>query len=207
MARCLIFCAGEFDGFFFPRKDDYLIAADGGLSHLNRLSITPHAILGDFDSYGYVPSGAEVFPVEKDDTDSMLAIRHGLERGYREFCLYGAMDGPRLEHTLANMQALEFISRRGGIGYLVGNRQIATVVRNETICFPADAEGDISVFCMGSDARVTISGLKYTLTDGLLTAGFPLGVSNSFVGRQAQITATEGSVLVLYDKANGFPRR
>lgn len=209
MARCVIFCAGEFDGFLLPpQKDDYIIAADGGLAHLDRLSITPHAILGDFDSLGYTPAGAQVFPVEKDDTDALLAIRHGLLLGYKEFVLYGALEGPRLDHTLANLQALEFLSREGAVGYLVGNRQIATVLRNECISFPTEAEGTLSVFCMGEDARgVTLSGLKYGLADGTLSAAFPLGVSNSFQGEKAQICVTEGSLLVIFDRKNRLPER
>ena len=82
MGKCIVFCAAEFDKLAQSiAEDDYILAADGGLRHLETLSLKPHAILGDFDSLGYVPQGAAVFPVEKDDTDAMLAVRHGLERG------------------------------------------------------------------------------------------------------------------------------
>ena len=96
MKKCLIFCAAEFDRLAEAVEGgDYILAADGGLRHLNKLNITPHGIIGDFDSLGYVPEGAQVFPVEKDDTDAMLAARKGLELGFREFRFYGALDGPR----------------------------------------------------------------------------------------------------------------
>lgn len=206
MGSCVIFCAGGFDGLIEPVwEGDYILAADGGLSHLEKLGLTPDGILGDFDSLGYVPEGAKVFPVEKDDTDSMLAVRQGLKLGYRRFLLYGSLDGPRLDHTVANFQTLQYLADRGAEGYLVGNHYIATVVKNRTVRFPADAKGILSVFCMGADAvGVTIRGLKYTLEKGTLTAGFPLGVSNHFIGQQASVTVESGSLLLLYDRQNGL---
>lgn len=209
MGRCVIFCAGGFDGLAAPiEKDDYLIAADGGFAHLQKLGLTPHAVLGDFDSLGYVPENANVFPVEKDDTDTMLAIRHALEKGFHEFLIYGALDGPRLDHTVANFQALHFLADRGATGYLIGQTQIATVIKKETVRFSADAQGILSLFCMGEDATgVTLQGLKYPLENGTLTSGFPLGVSNHFTGEAAQITVGSGSLLMLFDRENTLPGR
>ena len=209
MARCIIFCAGEFDGFLLPAEEnDYIIAADGGLAHASRLGLTPNKILGDFDSLGYAPEGAAVFPVEKDDTDAMLAIRRGLSLGYREFILYGSLDGPRLDHTIANFQTLQFLCDHGAFGSLAGNEYLVTVVKNGTLRFPAGCEGTVSVFCLGADAEgVTLKGLYYPLDRGTLTAGFPLGVSNHFTGAEAEITVEKGSLLVLWDRKNGLPER
>lgn len=202
MAKFVIFCAGGFERLLEPiGEQDYLLAADGGLEHVQKLGLQPDEILGDFDSLGYVPQGAKVFPVEKDDTDAMLAARRGLERGYREFVFYGSLDGPRLDHTVANFQTLQFLADHGARGWLVGNTHIVTVVKNGSISFPATAKGTISVFCMGADARgVTIEGLHYTLENGTLSAGFPLGVSNHFVGKPATIRAEDGSLLVIYER-------
>ena len=209
MGNCLIFCAAGFDGLVCPVEEaDYILAADGGLAHVQALGLTPHGILGDFDSLGYVPEGSTVFPVEKDDTDAMLAIKHGLSLGYRSFLLYGSLDGPRLDHTVANFQALQFLSDHGAVGYLLGKDYIVTVLQNETLTFSPDAAGILSVFCMGKDARgVTLTGLQYPLTDGTLTAGFPLGVSNHFIGQEASVSVREGSLLLLFDRKNGLPRR
>lgn len=209
MDRCLIFCAAGFDGLALPLGPrDLVIAADGGLRHTQALGITPDIILGDFDSLGYVPEDSRVFPVEKDDTDAMLAVREGLRRGCREFLLYGALDGKRLDHTLANFQTLQFLADRGANGYLIGENYLVTVVKNGTLRFPATATGILSLFCLGPDARgVTLEGVKYPLTDGTLTPGFPLGVSNHFTGQAARITVRDGSLLVLWDKPCGFPTR
>ena len=209
MGKFVIFCAAEFDELLEPLgREDYLLAADGGLRHLNKLNLKPQGILGDFDSLGYIPEGAEVFPVEKDDTDAMLAARKGLELGYREFLFYGALDGPRLDHTVANFQTLQFLADHGAKGYLVGRDYLVTVVKNEIISFPAEAEGIISLFCLGCDAKgVTIRGLHYELENGTLTPGFPLGVSNHFTGKGATVQVKDGSILAMWDRKNGLPER
>ncbi len=209
MGKCVIFCAAEFDGLAEAlNPEDFVIAADGGLRHTQKLGITPDVILGDFDSLGFAPAGANVFPVEKDDTDSMLAVRHGLGLGYREFLLYGALDGPRLDHTIANFQTLQFLAEHGAYGYLVGKDFILTVLKNGRLTFPASAGGTISVFCMGRDAiGVTETGLFYPLKNSTLTSGFPLGASNHFTAVEASIAVRDGSLLILWDRANGFPQR
>lgn len=207
MKTCVVFCAAEFDALAEEiRPEDYVIAADGGLRHTQALGITPREILGDFDSLGYVPAGATVFPVEKDDTDAMLAARRGLELGFREFRYYGALDGPRLDHTVANFQTLQFLADRGARGYLIGKTALVTVVRDGVLAFPPGREGNLSVFCLGRDARgVTERGLYYTLDNGSLTAGFPLGASNHFTGEAARISVRDGSLLVIWDRSAGFP--
>ena len=209
MKNCVIFCAGGFSGLLEPvDKDDCLLAADGGLAHLQALGLQPDGILGDFDSLGYIPESAKVFPVEKDDTDAMLAVRHGLKLGYERFLLYGSLDGPRLDHTIANLQTLQFLADHDAVGYLIGIDTVATVVKNGQIEFPPAAEGIVSVFCMGSEATgVSLSGLKYPLENATLTAGFPLGVSNHFMGQSTCISVKDGSLLVLWSRKNSeLPR-
>lgn len=209
MGTCVIFCAAEFDRLSLPiGPEDHVIAADGGLRHVQALGITPHTVLGDFDSLGYTPEGANVFPVEKDDTDAMLAIRRGLQLGYRDFLLYGSLDGPRLDHTVANFQSLQYLCDHGAAGFLVGKTYLATVVKNGALIFPAGCDGILSVFCSGADAEgVTLENLYYPLKDARLTAGFPLGVSNHFTRQQARVQVKSGSLLVLWDRKNGFPVR
>ena len=208
MGKCIVFCAAEFDRLACPiEPEDYVIAADGGLQHTQALGIEPQEILGDFDSLGYIPQDARVFPVEKDDTDAMLAARRGLVLGFREFLYYGSLDGKRLDHTVANYQTLQYLADHGARGYLVGQDFLATVVKEGRIFFPEGTEGLISVFCLGADARgVSLRGLYYPLEGGTLTAGFPLGVSNHFTGAPAEISVEEGSLLVMWERKNGFPQ-
>ena len=207
MPKCIIFGAAEFDSLLLPTEQaDLVIAADGGVTHCAQIGLTPNVILGDFDSLGYVPRGAQVFPVEKDDTDVMLAIRHGLDAGYREFLIYGGMEGKRLDHTVANFQALAFLRSQNARGYLIGKDQLATVISKETAVFSPSSEGVLSVFCQGAQAAgVTVRGLQYSLENGSLSADFPLGVSNHFAGVPAEISVKDGSLLLIWDRKNGLP--
>ena len=200
MAKCIIFCAGEFDALLEPIcAEDFIIAADGGLRHTEKLGITPNLILGDFDSLGYTPENALVFPIEKDDTDAMLAVKAGLQQGLRQFILYGALDGPRLDHTVANLQTLLYLLKQGATGKLVGKTQIATALKEGAMKFPAPTKGTVSVFAAGGVAEgVSLKGLKYPLTEGVLTPDFPLGVSNRFLGDEAEISVKKGSLFIVY---------
>lgn len=206
MQSCVIFCAAEFDRLLAPVEDSYIIAADGGLRHLEKLGLIPNVIIGDFDSLEYVPQGAEVYPVEKDDTDSMLAVKLGLQKGFRDFILYGTLDGPRLDHTVANYQLLKYLTEHGARGVLVGLAFCATVVENGEIHFGPNHAGDISVFCIGPEAKgVSIRGLFYELEKGTLSSGFPLGVSNHFTEKEASVSVEQGALLVLWRREAGLP--
>ena len=207
MKSCVIFCAGGFSDLAEPiHNGDYVIAADGGLLHTQKLGLSPDCVLGDFDSLGYAPENALCFPVQKDDTDALLAVRQGLSLGFRRFLLYGSLDGDRLDHTIANLQTLQFLADQGTSGFLVGEKHIVTLIKNGAFQFPRKAKGILSVFCMGADAKgVTLSGLQYPMKNGILTAGFPLGVSNHFTGETARVQVAEGSLLLIYQRENGFP--
>ena len=194
---CIIFGAGSYYGLEYrPQPGDYIIAADGGWQYCKQESIVPDLLL--------VPDFAHIrrVPVEKDDSDMMLAIKAGLAHGQREFHLYGGMGGARSDHTLANMQSLLYLTCHGARGWLYGDKERYTVIRNESITFPAKRQGIMSVFCMGADAEgVSITGAQYPLDGAALSAEFPLGVSNHFVGNPITVSVRKGSLLIgLLDK-------
>ena len=107
----------------------------------------PDLLLGDFDSLTEVPDFAHIHrvPVEKDDSDMMLAIKEGLSRGERTFHLYGGMGGARSDHTLANMQSLLYLACHGAQGWLYGDRERYTGIRNGAITFPAREEDYVGI--------------------------------------------------------------
>ena len=198
---CCIFGAGSFYGL--PRgvqPGDFVIAADGGWRVCQRLGITPDLLLGDFDSLGCVPDFAHILrlPVEKDDTDMVRAVKEGLARGEREFHLLGGMGGQRSDHTIANMQTLAYLTVHGARGWLYGDGERYTAIcGGETLELEARAEGILSVFCLGADAEgVTIQGAQYELESAELTAYFPLGVSNHFVGKAVRVSLDSGCLLI-----------
>lgn len=187
-----------------PGREPLLIAADGGLRHLEAQGLTPDLIVGDFDSLGRVPEGDNILrhPVEKDDTDMMLAVRTALDRGYDAFVLYGGLGG-RLDHTYANLQVLSFLVRRGASGWLLGEGMAVTALGDGgELRFGPAHRGVVSVFCPGPDAAgVCLEGLRYPLRNAVLTSSFPLGVSNQFTGQPARISVERGVLLVMWEES------
>ena len=202
MKRCIVFSAGTFYGLRQrPMPGDYVVAADAGYLACLVAGVTPDLLLGDFDSMDCpadFPNDIRTAPVEKDDTDTMLAVCAGLERGCDTFYFYGATGGKRLDHTLANFQTLLWLRRQGARGYIYGDDFVWTVAENENITIPGTVEnGLVSVFCLGAPAKgITTTGLYYPLTDASLSADQPLGVSNHMAGEQAEITVRDGALLI-----------
>lgn len=201
MKTCHIVGAGEMGGAKIHVKEgDFLIAADAGYAEIERQGLVADLIVGDFDSLGHAPKGENVIqhPVMKDDTDTMLAVKMGLERGFSQFFLYGMLGG-RLDHTIANLQTLTFIAENGARGYILGGNTVICAVKDGEISFNSSAEGTISVFCLGKPAQnVTIKGLLYEVEDVTLTPDMPLGVSNEFTGKDANIRVNNGCITVLF---------
>ena len=186
------------DACIRPREGDFVIAADGGYAALQALGVTADLVVGDFDSLGYVPQAEEVVqhPVMKDDTDMMLAVKLGLDRGYRNFVLTGSVGG-RLDHTLANLQTLMYLAQQGARGMLYGEGTVITVLKDGSLTLMG--EGVLSVFCLSGEARgVTEQGLLYGLDNAVMVSGYPIGVSNEFTGVPATISVTDGTLIILW---------
>jgi len=202
MQICYLFCA--LPAGYVPKidPDDYVVAVDAGYARLG--GVKPDLVVGDFDSLGYVPEGETVvrLPVHKDDTDTLFAVKLGLEKGYKKFVILGGV-GERLDHTLANIQALMYLTGRGARGCLVGANESLAMIKDGSLSFAGSPEGIVSVFAYGGTAYgVTLEGLEYPLDGATLTTDYPLGVSNAFTGRPARVTVEQGSLLVVW--SGGF---
>ena len=199
MKTCYIFCALPVSSLPEIDADDLVIAADAGYRQLG--GIKPHLVVGDFDSLGYVPREEAVveLPVRKDDTDALFAVKLGLSRGFRRFVLLGSVGG-RLDHTLANIQALAYLTTRSARGVLVGENEKITMLQNGSLNFLGAPEGIVSVFAYGGTATgVTEERLAYPLNCATVTTDFPIGVSNEFTGQPARITVEDGCLLIVWN--------
>lgn len=201
MKQCFIFCAGTYYGLRKkPEPNDLILAADAGYRICKKEGIIPHLVLGDFDSMEEPKTTAKTLrvPVEKDDTDTMLAVKTGLEKGCDTFYFYGGTGGKRLDHTIANLQALLYLAERGARGYLYDDNFVFTAIHNETITIPKGPEwGLMSVFCLSAPAKgVSETGVQYPLDNVILTPDVSLGVSNHILEESAKVTVTDGSLVV-----------
>ena len=198
---CYIFGALPVNEFNFKINDnDIVIAADAGLKNIEKFNISPDYIIGDFDSLGYKPDldNTIVHPIEKDDTDTLLAIKKAFDLGYKNFRVFGCTGG-RLDHTLANVQAASFITNNCGKAIFYGDSENFTVIKNDIYYFDESNAGNISIFALTSCNNVCIKGLYYELDNVKLTPDFPLGVSNKFINKKAEISVENGKLLIIWD--------
>ncbi|MBO7179703.1 MAG: thiamine diphosphokinase [Clostridia bacterium] len=202
MKTCYIFGALDTKAVDFkPQENDLIIAADGGYSTLKKLNIKPDLVVGDFDSLGSAPDGENIIkhPIKKDDTDTLLAIKIGFEKGYEKFVIYGAIGG-RLDHTVATIQSATYVAQNGGIAYICDDNHTVTAIKNSCIKFKATAKGYISVFALSGAAKgVKINGLLYPLDNAEILPDFPLGVSNEFLGKESAISVSDGVLTIIFE--------
>lgn len=210
MGTCVLIGAGDFTPVDIAIKDDDMcIAVDGGYLYCRMVGIEPDLIVGDMDSIDESvekaleeikenqPDKLVVLNPEKDDTDTLAALRIGLERGYKDFRIYGAMGG-RVEHTIANIQCLSFLKNKGAKAYIMDANVMMTVIKDETVRFNAEMEGYMSLFALGEKAQgVTITGMKYLLDKAVVTNDYPIGISNEFIGTEGQVTVEKGMLLLI----------
>lgn len=209
MNRCVIVGGGEIADLRYVRgligETDYIVCADSGYAHCINMGVVPHLVLGDFDSYGgEVAVECEMlrYQVEKDDTDTMLAVKEALKRGFTEILLFGMLGG-RLDHTLANIQTLIYGTNRGA-SLCICDKDcwITAVPGGKSIAVPCREGFALSVFSHSGESRgVTLKNVYYPLHDAVLTNEFPLGVSNHFLpGQEAAISVEEGMLVVVCNK-------
>ena len=202
MKTCYIFgaldcCVTDFK----PQKDDFIIAADGGYNTLKKLNIKPDLVVGDFDSLGSIPENENIIkhPVKKDDTDTLLAVKIGLEKGYKTFVIYGAIGG-RLDHTVATIQTATYVAENGGNAYIYDDNFTITCIKNSSINFKDSAKGYVSVFALSGVAKgVSIAGLLYELKEAEISPSFPIGVSNEFIGKESEISVKKGILTIIFE--------
>ncbi|MEG1869484.1 MAG: thiamine diphosphokinase, partial [Oscillospiraceae bacterium] len=144
MNRCVIFGGGDITDYNYVLTKinctDYIICADSGYKHTVRLGIKPNLAVGDFDSMEQnLVNNCEVMACSpyKDDTDTMIAVKTALQKGYTEIVLFGMLGG-RFDHSIANLQTLRYIAEHGGKAWILDLTAEITVIINGTAKFNGD---------------------------------------------------------------------
>ena len=175
--RCVIVGGADIGDYArvkqYLREDDAIVFCDSGLKHLEALDVKPALIVGDFDSHCNPHLDVEtiVLPCEKDDTDTVFAVKTMVQRGYDDFLLIGVI-GARLDHTLGNVSILLYLDSLGKKAEIVDDYSEMQIVSKDEVSIE-DKYPFFSLLNIKGCARgITIRDAKYPL-DGTELEGYP----------------------------------
>lgn len=203
MKRCVIIGGASIENYDIIRKhlkeDDFYIFCDSGLKHLEALGVNPHFIVGDFDSHQNPNLDVEtiVLPCEKDDTDTVFAVKEAVRRGFDDFLLIGVV-GARIDHTLCNVSILLYLDSLGKKGCIVDDYSQMQIVADEPV-YIDDSYAFFSLLNISGTAKgITIENAKYPLHSAEITCEYQYGVSNEVLpGKTTKVTVDEGKLLLI----------
>lgn len=206
LKRCVIVGGADIGNYSFLREtllpDDYVIFCDSGLKHLAALQVKPSLIVGDFDSHEnpHLDTETIVLPCEKDDTDTVYAMKAAIKRGFDTFLLIGVVGG-RLDHTIGNISMLLYLDSHGCKGTIIDDYSEMEIVSSA----PAYIEDRYAFFSLlnitGCAKGISIQNAKYPLDDGEITCEYQYGVSNEVIpGKTAIVSVREGKLLLIKDR-------
>ena len=203
MRRCVIVGGADISNYdriiAHIKSDDFVIFCDSGLKHMEKLAVKPSLIVGDFDSHENPHLDVEtiVLPCEKDDTDTVFAVKEAVKRGFADFLLIGVV-GARLDHTLGNIYVLEYLSSLGLTGKIVDDYSEMEYVTIASALVEDSFSYFSTINISGVTRNISIENAKYPLHNAEIQSGYQYGISNEVLpGKNAKITLGEGSVLLI----------
>jgi thiamine pyrophosphokinase len=202
----------------WPGWDDGLelvVAADGGARHAAALGRSVDRWVGDGDSLGSDGVAAlraagvpvRLVPVDKDASDTELAILDAVDLGADDITIVGALGGARFDHGLANVTLLDAPALVGRQARLLEPGARVSLLRGpSTIVLEGQAGDIVTLLPLGDDADgVTTEGLRYPLADETLSAGRTRGLSNARLVGRSRISLRGGRLLVVETPATLSP--
>lgn len=181
------------------REDDFTVYCDSGLRHEKGTGAKPDLIVGDFDSHKQPDTGTEtiVLPREKDDTDTVFAVKEAVGRGFEEFLLVGVTGG-RFDHTFGNVSILLYLDSIGKTARIMDDYAEMEIVSGKA----AEIRNGFSFFSLlnisGTARGITIRGAKYPLEGAEIRSEYQYGISNEVLpGETATVSVKEGRLLLV----------
>lgn len=199
-----------------------VVAADGGVRHAPALGLTVDRWVGDGDSTSATELdelaargvAIERSAVDKDESDTELALLAALRAGADRVSIVGALGGRRVDHALANVALLlhSDVGDRSLVLYDEHGARLSLLVGPDHRGLPGrrtltGRSGDIvSLIPIGESAHhVETEGLRFPLTDEPLLSGRARGLSNVRVAPEARISVGSGRLLVIETPATIRP--
>ncbi len=183
-----------------------IIAADSGAATALQYGCIPAIVVGDLDSLDthllqeLSERGSQVrqAAVEKNETDTELAVQAAIEQGATSITLLGALGGMRFDHTMANillLAGIESVPMR-----IVDGPSTCWLLRGPGSSVISGQKGDLLSLLplTGEASGVRTRGLYYPLHGETLRFGKPRGVSNVLIQEQAEVSLESGMLLVIH---------
>lgn len=210
IGRVLIFTGGSLkeNDIKEIQPEDTVIGADYGAWFLVQHGITPDLSAGDFDSVTEeqlckIKMSSKQFvicdPIKKNLSDTELALEYAIEMKPQEIIIFGAI-GTRLDHTLANIQILSSVLKRG-IACSIRNRHNRISVTDSVHVVSRNDFPYVSLIPLSNEVTgITLEGFMYPLHEAVLTIGDSLGISNRLLDETGTVTIKEGVLLIIQSK-------
>ena len=193
--KVAIFSGGEFTKTQILPFDK-LICADKGYEYAKILNFIPDIILGDFDSLGYTPNNAEVFPKDKNSSDTELALKKAIEIGATDIDIYFSLGG-RLDHELFNINLLKYAKNQGVTAKIISGNTLLRLISGSGN-YEVKNGSVVSFVPFSSEAHIIKSeGLKYPLDKITAIKGETLTLSNEATSDEIYVEIKSGELLLI----------
>ena len=216
--RAVLFANGELKNNewlkAYLREDDFLVAVDGGLSHLEALNLTPALLIGDLDSVTPAQvehaqaAGAEIrrYPPAKDETDLELALLAARERGFDEIVVVAGLGG-RLDQTLGNLSLLLLPQLKGySVRFEDGRDEVFVILASTEIHGqPGDIVSLLPLW--GEVTGVVTTDLTYPLKAETLHPERTRGISNVMTTASAGVKIDSGRLLCIHTHRQNLEKK
>lgn len=201
--KAYIFTGGEIFHQYIaerPEEGDLVISADAGYKNATLMGVHTNILIGDFDSLGRIPDDVDEVkqvPVEKDLTDTQIAVETAIEKGAEEIIIVGSTAG-RFDHALSMMAILEKYWGSRVPVYIVNGQNRVRFIRNSGFIVVRSQYKYFSVLAADEKVKgVSIDGGKYPLKNATLQRSHQFAVSNEITQNAALINVRKGGVYII----------
>jgi thiamine pyrophosphokinase len=180
-----------------------IIATDGASNKLQKLSISPTIIIGDFDSFVEAEFNNDYEKIkitEQETYDFEKALLLAIDKGYKK-CLIWGINGGEYEHSLNNMSILIKYANKldlcvyteGRYGFYVADSISLNLKINEIVSI---------IPC--PYATLTTKNLKWKLHHTTLELGKKGGARNFATQERIEIILYSGKYMLFIDSRQPF---
>jgi len=185
-------------------EDTFLIGADSGANCLFDYNVKPDLLVGDFDSIDkkvldYFKENnciIDIYPTEKDFTDTEIAVERALRMKPNEIVLLGCT-GSRVDHLLGNIGMLKICLENGVDACIMDENNYIRLI-NASTSLKGTVGQIFSLQSYGDEIiGLTIEGAKYPLNNYNLKIGQSITISNEFLSPEVQLNFKSGMLMII----------